>query len=237
MAEFTAAPETVGASSDWSGNVLAPLSEKELENQKFTSTDRIQFYSDHAKNYDQDMAKYSFTGPDVAADALHQVLNGEYDAKILDVGCGTGRVAELLLKLGPYSNIDGLEAAEGMLEVARQKGLYKNTMCQYLCLGSGLEQGTYDAIVSSGTFVAGHMKSDCLIELCNATKSGGYIVVTMRHEHLETVDEYKQNMRPTINQLTSENKWKVVKDQRFPNWCYGKDGQGIDGHLFVFHKD
>ena len=61
MAEFTAAPETVGASSDWSGNVLAPLSEKELENQKFTSTDRIQFYSDHAKNYDQDMAKYSFT--------------------------------------------------------------------------------------------------------------------------------------------------------------------------------
>ena len=66
---------------------------------------------------------------------------------------------------------------------------------------------------------------------------GGYIVVTMRHEHLETVDEYKQNMRPTINQLTSENKWKVVKDQRFPNWCYGKDGQGIDGHLFVFHKD
>ena len=32
----------------------------------------------------------------------------------------------------------------------------------------------YDLVVSSGTFVAGHMKSDCLIELCNVIKSGMY---------------------------------------------------------------
>ena len=65
---------------------------------------------------------------------------------------------------------------------------------------------------------------------------GGYIVVTMRHEHLATVEEYRLNMMPTINKLVDDGRWSVVKDELFPGWCFSQEGKGIDGHLFVFQK-
>ena len=65
---------------------------------------------------------------------------------------------------------------------------------------------------------------------------GGFVVVTMRDEHLTTVDEYRNNMRPTIQKLVSEGRWEVIKDETFPDWCFSKDGKGIDGRLFVFKK-
>ena len=43
--------------------------------------------------------------------------------------------------MGPYDNMDGLEPAAGMLELARQKKLYKNTTCQYVYSGCGLGNG------------------------------------------------------------------------------------------------
>lgn len=62
MAAFTDAPASVHEESavDWSNGVLAPVTDKEKENAKFTSPDRVTFYSDNAANYDRDMVKYSF---------------------------------------------------------------------------------------------------------------------------------------------------------------------------------
>ncbi|KAF6026377.1 WBSCR27 [Bugula neritina] len=124
-----------------------------------------------------------------------------------------------------------------MLALARAKQLYKNTMEKFLYLNCGLEHDRYDGVVSSGTFVTGHMKSDCLIELCNILKPGGHLVITMRHEHLETVSEYKENFRLTIENLVKERKWKIIQDETFLNWCFGDNGMGIDGHVFVFQKN
>lgn len=55
---FTAAP--VQTSADWSSKVLAPPSDQEKLNPKFTSEDRVNFYSDNAANYDSDMETYAF---------------------------------------------------------------------------------------------------------------------------------------------------------------------------------
>ena len=43
---------------------------------------------------------------------------------ILDAGCGGGIQAETLALLG-YGPLVGLDLSEGMLEVARQKGIYQ----------------------------------------------------------------------------------------------------------------
>lgn len=47
-------------------------------------------------------------------------------------------------KLAPYHNVDGLEPAKGMLEIAKHKGLYKNYLNQFMFLNSGLEYGEND---------------------------------------------------------------------------------------------
>jgi len=42
-------------------------------------------------------------------------------------------------KLGNYTNADALEPAVGMIELAKQKGLYQNYFTQYFTYPSGLE--------------------------------------------------------------------------------------------------
>lgn len=55
---FTAAP--VVSKADWSTNVLKPSEDQSNEDPKFTSEDRVNFYSDNAALYDADMVTYEF---------------------------------------------------------------------------------------------------------------------------------------------------------------------------------
>jgi len=60
--------------------------------------------------------------------------------------------------------------------------------------------------------------------------------MVMRDIFLETVEEYKLNFRPTIDKLVTEEKWKIVKDEFYPNHWVFENNVGVDGHLFVFQK-
>ena len=53
------------------------------------------------------------------------ILNIAKDAAILDMGWGTGLIGVKLAEKG-YTNIDGVDASPGILDVARQKNIYKN---------------------------------------------------------------------------------------------------------------
>lgn len=43
----------------------------------------------------------------------------DYDARILDAGCGTGNMAQLLHQVG-YRNIEGLDPSSGMRAIAQK---------------------------------------------------------------------------------------------------------------------
>lgn len=66
--------------------------------------------------------------------------------------------------------------------------------------------------------------------------SGGFAVIVMRKEHLDTVEDYRLLFRPTIQQMVTEGKLECVRDEPFPNWCFGKEGEGIDGQVFLLKK-
>lgn len=46
------------------------------------------------------------------------------DSKIIDVACGAGNVPFILKEHG-YTNIDGLDPSQGLLDAANKKNLYK----------------------------------------------------------------------------------------------------------------
>ena len=50
------------------------------------------------------------------------------DIKILDAGAGTGIIGEMLVQRG-YRNIDALDISEEMLNLAKQRNVYR-----YICL-------------------------------------------------------------------------------------------------------
>jgi trans-aconitate 2-methyltransferase len=56
-----------------------------------------------------------------ARDVLARLEGIAPDASVLDVGCGTGRVTELLLELVPAGRVLGLDASAEMVELARRR--------------------------------------------------------------------------------------------------------------------
>lgn len=78
-----------------------------------------------ADNYDNDVAKcsennkYPFAGYKSVLNYIYKEVSGRHDAKVLDVGFGTGVLTTQLYKCG--CNITGLDFSDKMIDIARQK--------------------------------------------------------------------------------------------------------------------
>jgi ubiquinone/menaquinone biosynthesis C-methylase UbiE len=146
------------------------------------------YYDRWAVSYDRDVYDaLGFTGPDhVAAATVEHV---DRQATVLDVGCGTGIVGERLAAHG-FASIDGLDLSPAMLKVARHKvvndvAVYRDLIEADLGARLPVDDGWYDAVVSAGTFVSGHVDAAALRELIRITRHNGTLVFTVADSHWE----------------------------------------------------
>ena len=68
--------------------------------------------------------------------------------------------------------VDALDITPEMLEVARGKGLYRSLMLGDLTKVLEIPDGSYDAVISCGTFTHGHVGPECFPELLRITRPG-----------------------------------------------------------------
>lgn len=110
----------------------------------------------------------------VAAREIAGILRAEMagDEPVLDIGAGTGAVAEHLRGL----TVDALDITPEMLAVAREKGLYRRCFEGDLTRPLDLADATYGAVASCGTFTHGHVGPICLPELLRITRPGALFV-------------------------------------------------------------
>lgn len=149
-------------------------------------------YDEWAATYDSDMQKHDFIAPRLVAEGVARGLKLNHlhqdssqilkDLRIVDAGCGTGTVGNELAKMG-VEGIDGLDISEGMLNVARKSGAYKDLKIADLTKKLELEDGEYDALVCCGTFTHGHLGPEPLAEFVRIVKSGGVVVATVLESH------------------------------------------------------
>jgi len=150
-----------------------------------TPADSQKLYRGWAATYDQNFAAaMGYTYPASLAGAYAQFA-GSTDAPILDIGAGTGLVAQALAQIG-HGPIDGLDISREMLAVARQKGLYRQTIAADLTQRLPLEDCTYGGLVSAGTFTHGHVGPDALDELLRVAKPGALFVLGINAAIYET---------------------------------------------------
>ena len=101
------------------------------------------------------------------------------DERVLDAGCGTGRVTELLLRRLPDGTVIALDGSPAMIDAARERLAPFGDRVDYVVadLGSPLPvEGSVDAVLSTATFhwVPDH---DALFaNLAAITRPGGWLV-------------------------------------------------------------
>ncbi len=168
-----------------------------------TSEELLKYYQDWTKNnkYNQDMINWKYTAPQETVLVLKKyALNNK--CKILDAGCGTGLVGIELKKCG-YSNIDGVDFSQNMLDLIPQ-GIYKKIEKVDLNKPLKFKTNMYDVVMCVGTFTYGHVKPQALDELIRITKNGGLICFTINEGIYE---EYGFDNK--IKELTNNKLWNV----------------------------
>lgn len=133
--------------------------------------DARRMYGAWAATYDDSFGRaWGYVAPREIA-AILNGMAGPSD-EILDIGAGTGLVAEHLRG----RVVDALDITPEMLEVARGKGLYRQLMQGDLTARLEIADGSYDAVISCGTFTHGHVGPVCFPELLRITRPGALFV-------------------------------------------------------------
>jgi len=128
-------------------------------------------YGDWAKSYDASFGEgWGYAAPRRIAEIYLGENKG--DTPILDIGAGTGLVAEHL----GSTTVDAFDITPEMLAVARDKKLYRKLIEGDLLQKLAMPDGAYGGVISCGTFTHGHVGPACLPELLRVTRPGGLFV-------------------------------------------------------------
>jgi ubiquinone/menaquinone biosynthesis C-methylase UbiE len=153
---------------DWLKTVYSETSSSKLN----------KHYKNWANLYDTDMSSWGYAYPLQLNKILTNKLKLKKTIKILDAGCGTGYVAEVLSKLN-YKNIIGIDFSEEMLAIARSKKIYKKLMCQSLNETIELRSKQFELIICTGVLTSGHVGPSAINELVRLLKPQGFFVCSI----------------------------------------------------------
>ena len=159
-------------------------------------------YDGWAGDYEGHMVNVGYTHPAMVAAMLSRHL-APCDDPILDAGTGTGIMGEILTALG-YTDLTGLDASEGMLSRAAEKGKYKSLSHAFLGQPLDFADDAFAAVVSAGVFTQGHAPLSGFDELIRATRPGGFIVFSVSRTYLEGPFEEKRE------ELEAAGLWRAI---------------------------
>ena len=147
-------------------------------------------YDTFGPNYDQFMSidKSQFKANKEVAQMLLLALEGNTEANIIDIACGTGLTGVALSEKG-FKNIDGIEGSQGMLKMALEKNIHNHIFQMLLGeedISQKISAGSYDAAVSVGEITANSITiEDFLRDVTRLVRHGGYAVYTVYDTHLD----------------------------------------------------
>ena len=165
-----------------------------------TPEDNIKLYKVWASSYDDDFAKKNDYRSPVLISNYYDKYSNKNDVPVLDVGAGTGLIAEVMNKKNTI-DIDAIDISSEMLESAKSKNCYNKLIEADLTKNLDIDNNYYGAIVSAGTFTHGHIGPNALDELLRVTKPSGLFVITI-HSKVYVNQNFEQKFQDINEQIT-----------------------------------
>jgi SAM-dependent methyltransferase len=160
-------------------------------------------YDAWADHYDQDLAAFGYTYPALMAGLVARHVR-ELDNPILDAGAGTGILGSILHALG-YDRLVAIDLSDGMLAVARRKGVYNELRNRTLGQPLDFADDSFGAAISAGVLTVGHAPPDSLDELVRVTRPGGHVIFTLSAPVYE-----EGGFRQKLDALAAAGRWRAV---------------------------
>jgi len=190
------------------------------------------YYADWAESYDEDLEGY-YTAPRMMVGLLQEYLHKnppelpptKSELLIMDAGCGTGLVGDVLYKSG-FRNIDGTDISEEMVDKARELRVYRS-------LEGDIDinepprpdwSGAYHAVLCCGVFTLGHVPPEALHNLIDMARPGGIVIVSTRTAYYDETDYQRVS-----DELVASHRVELVKELR--DAPYTKDG---NAHYWIY---
>ena len=190
-----------------------------------TTEDTQKLYNDWAASYDAEVSDNGYATPGRVAKAMREVLP-ETDMPILDFGCGTG-LSGLALSLEGFTQIDGIDPNPEMLDLARDKNVYRTVTLMDINDDTPVAQGSYGVIAAIGVIGTGAAPASTFDLLMNALDRGGYLAFSF-NDHALADREYTCRL----------NQWLDCGAARLLYKDYGPHlpKQNINSNVYVLEK-
>lgn len=192
------------------------------------------YYNDWASNYDDDVASHGYGLPSMmmrtieAASEIDDATSRFRDRslRVLDAGCGTGLVGDVLSELG-YDDLHGVDLSHEMVSRAGERRIYAS-------LEGGVDLSTEppahlvgfaDIVTVGGVFTVGHVPPDALRVMAQLVRPGGLLVVSTRQAYL-----LQTNFREVVGSLVGDGTLRLLT--HFEDAPYTMDSTG---DYWAFH--
>ncbi len=184
------------------------------------------FYGEWSGAYDDRMVgELGYVGPDRISRMLAAHLD-DVATPVLDIGCGTGLTSVHLAEQG-FRAIDGIDITPEMLERARERGIYRHLIRADLTKPLDLDDASYGAAVSSGTFTCGHVGPEPLPEIVRVLRPGGLMAITIHQDIWEA-----KGFKAMLGGFESDGAIATVENRLDEVF----EGQGPAVHYLIYRK-
>ena len=170
-----------------------------------TPEEMLHAYGGWAEDYDHDTVNgMGYVGPTLSVEQLDAYMDSK-KARVLDAGCGTGLVGEIMKDQG-YSRVDALDLSREMIAEAEKKNVYSNVFRADLSKRLDIDDNSYDAVICVGTFTYAHVGPEAFKEMVRVTKPEGHIFFTIRDGAYQAY-----NYRETMVELEADKTWELLE--------------------------
>jgi len=129
-------------------------------------------------------------------------------SSVLDVGCGTGALAEALRQVGFTGQIDGFDVSAAMVDVSKKKQVFSNVYVHDLYKRIPCNSNKYDAVITTAALMFVE-KPGLMKELVKCIRKDGNLVIWSRVDRFDSFGYMRElNGLVTEGYLTELIKYK-----------------------------